>query len=71
MKKVEDLLRSGKATMFEILQGVALEELDEAVTTLRRHKPVDEVCDALKTLIARAPLAQFQALSAVYRKHCS
>jgi hypothetical protein len=70
MRKVEDLLRDGKATTFEILQQVGLEELDEALAVLRRHKPADEVCGALKTLIAMAPLAQFQTLSAVYRKHC-
>jgi hypothetical protein len=70
LKKVEDLLRGGKATTLEILQQVALDELDEAVTVLRRHKPADEVCSALKNLIATAPLVQFQALSAVYRKHC-
>jgi hypothetical protein len=70
MKKVEDLLRGGKATTVEILQQVALHELDEAVTVLKRHKPAEEVCSALKSLIAMAPLAQFQTLSAVYRKHC-
>jgi hypothetical protein len=40
------------------------------VAVLKRHKPADEVCGALKTLIAMAPLAQFQTLSAAYRKHC-
>jgi len=70
MRKIEDLLQGGKATTFEILQQVALEELDETVAVLKRHKPADEVCGALKTLIAMAPLAQFQTLSAVYRKHC-
>jgi hypothetical protein len=70
MRKIEDLLQGGKATTFEILQQVALEDLDEAVAVLKRHKPADEVCNALKTLIGMAPLAQFQTLSAVYRKHC-
>jgi len=70
MRKIEDLLQGGKATTFEILQQVALEDLDEAVAVLKRHKPADEVCNALKTRIGMAPLAQFQTLSAVYRKHC-
>jgi hypothetical protein len=70
MRKIEDLLQGGKATTFEMLQQMALEDLDEAVAVLKRHKPADEVCSALKTLIAMAPLAQFQTLSAVYRKHC-
>jgi len=70
MRKIEDLLQGGKATTFEILQQVALEDLDEAVAVLKRHKPADEVCNALKALIAMAPLAQFQTLSPVYRKHC-
>jgi hypothetical protein len=70
MKKVDELLVAGKATALEILEQVALEELDEAVAALRRHRPADEVCGALRSLIAASPLAHFQALSAVYRKHC-
>jgi hypothetical protein len=70
MKKPDDLLVAGKATALEVLERVALEELDEAVAALRRHRPADEVCGALRSLIAAAPLARFQALSAVYRKHC-
>ena len=70
MRKIEDLLQGGKATTFEIFQQVALEDLDEAVAVLKRHKPADEVRNALTTLIGMAPLAQFQVLSAVYRKHC-
>jgi hypothetical protein len=70
MKKVEDLVRDGKSTSFEILRQVPLDELDEAVVVLKRHKPADEVCQGLVTLIATAPLGQFGILSAVYRKHC-
>ena len=70
MRKVEDLVRDGKSTAFEILQQIPLAELDEAVAVLKQHKPADEVCQALVSLIAAAPLGQFAALSAVYRRHC-
>jgi hypothetical protein len=70
MRNVEDLLQRGEMTVFEVLQQTRLEELDAAVAALKRHRPANEVCSALTTLIATAPLAQFQSLSAIYRKHC-
>ncbi|HKC43266.1 MAG TPA: hypothetical protein VKC64_05525 [Burkholderiales bacterium] len=70
MKKVEDLLRGGKSTALEVLQQLALDELDEGVAALKRHKHTDEVCSALMTLIAAAPLEKFAVLSEIYRKHC-
>ncbi len=55
----------------EILQRVPLERLDEAIGFLRAHKSAAEVCRALTTFIATAPLADFELLRAVYRKHCA
>lgn len=70
MKKVKDLLRSGKLTVFEVLQQVSLEELGEAVTFLKRHRPKSEVCRALEAIIATSPLSEFQTLQVIYRRHC-
>lgn len=70
MKKVRDLLRSGKPTVFEVLQQISLEELDEAVAFLRKHRPQSEVCRALEAIIATSPLSEFQALQVIYRRHC-
>jgi hypothetical protein len=71
MKKVKDLLRSGKLTVFEILQQVSLEELDEAVAFLKKHRPQSEVCRALEAIIATSPLSEFQKLQVIYRRHCA
>ena len=70
MKKVKDLLRSGKLTVFEVLQQVSLEELDEAVAFLKKHRPGSEVCRALEAIIATSPLSEFQTLQVIYRRHC-
>lgn len=70
MKKVKDLLRSGKLTIFEVLQRLSLEELDEAVTFLKKHHPQSRVCRALEAIIATSPLSEFQTLRGIYRRHC-
>jgi len=70
MKKVKDLLRSGKSTVFEVLQQISLEELGEAVAFLKKHRPKDEVCRALEAIIATSPLSEFQTLQVIYRRHC-
>lgn len=70
MKTVRDLLRSGKRTIFEVLQQVSLEELDEAVTFLKKKYPKSQVCRALEAIIATSPLSEFQTLQAIYRRHC-
>jgi len=57
--------------VFETLQRVPLEELDEAVRILKQQRPAHEVCGALMTFIATAPLADFAVLREVYRKHCA
>lgn len=70
MTKIKTLLSDPRFTLFEILQQVPPEELDEAVTLLKQHRPADEVCAALMTFIATAPLGEFRTLRDVYRKHC-
>ena len=70
MKKVKDLLRSGKLTVFEVLQQISLEELDEAVAFLKKHRPKSGVCRALEAIIATSPLSEFQTLQVIYRRHC-
>jgi hypothetical protein len=71
MKKVKHLLRSGKATVFEMLQHVTLEELDEAVAFLKKHRPQSEVCRALQAILATSPLSEFKTLQAIYHRHCT
>lgn len=70
MTKIKTLLSDPRCTLLEILQQVPREELDEAVALLKQHRPADEVCAALMTFIATAPLSEFATLRDVYRKHC-
>jgi hypothetical protein len=70
MTKIKKLLDDPQRTLFEILQQVSQEELDEAIGLLKQHRPEREVCAALMTFIATAPLADFEALSEIYRRHC-
>jgi len=71
MSQIKNLLRDPKRPVLEILQHVPLEQLDEAVAFLKRHKPVGEVCGALMAFIATAPLVEFETLRDIYRKHCA
>ena len=57
MIQIKNLLRAPKRPVLAILQEVPLEQLDEAVAFLERHKP--------------APLVEFETLRDVYRKHCA
>jgi hypothetical protein len=68
--EIKNIVGDPARPAFEILQRVPLERLDEAVAFLKRHKPAAEVCSALMTFIATAPLAEFELLRDVYRKHC-
>ena len=70
MIKIKKMLRDPQRTVVEILQQVPLEQLDEAVGLIKRHKPVAEVCRGFMTFIATAPLSEFVTLRAIYRKHC-
>ena len=70
MIQIKNLLSDPKRTLFEILQQVPPDQLEEAVDFLKQHRPASEVCAALMTFIATAPLTEFGALRNVYHKHC-
>jgi hypothetical protein len=70
MIQIKQLLGDPQRPLFEALQQVPLEQLDEAVAFLKAHRPAAEVCAALTTFIATAPLTEFETLRGVYRKHC-
>lgn len=70
MIQIKNLLSDPRRPLFEILQQVPPEQLDEAVGFLKQHRPASEICAALMTLIATAPLTEFGALREVYHKHC-
>jgi ribosomal 50S subunit-associated protein YjgA (DUF615 family) len=70
MTQIKKLLGDPQRPLFEALQQIPLEHLDEAVAFLKRHRPAREVCAALTTFIATSPLADFEALRDLYRKHC-
>jgi hypothetical protein len=71
MIQIKTLLNDPKRTLFEILQQVPPDQLDEAVAFLKQNRPAREVCAALMTFIATTPLTQFAMLSEVYRRHCA
>lgn len=70
MTQIKKLLADPQRPLFETLQQVPLGELDAAVAFLKQHRPAGEVCAALTTFIATSPLADFETLRDVYRKHC-
>lgn len=70
MIQIKNLLSDPQRTLFEILQQIPPEQLDEAVAFLKQHRPASEVCAALMTFIATAPLTEFGALRDVYHRHC-
>jgi hypothetical protein len=69
-KTFERLVRSGKITAGEVLAHASIDTLDEALTVLKRHCAGRDVCDALVARIAKAPLQDFEALKALYFRHC-
>ena len=71
MIQIKTLLHDPKRSLFEILQQVPPDQLDEAVAFLKQHRPAREVCAALMTFIATAPLTEFATLREVYRRHCA
>ena len=70
MIQIKNLLSDPQRTLFEILQQIPPEQLDEALALLKQHRPASEVCAALMTFIATAPLTEFGALRDVYHLHC-
>ena len=67
MIQIKNLLSDPQRTLFEILQQIPPEQLDEAV--VKQHRPASEVRAALMTFIATAPLTEFGALRDVYHRH--
>jgi hypothetical protein len=70
LKTLERLVRAGTVTVEEVLAHAGVDRLDETVTMLKRHRAAKEVCAALMQRIAKAPLADFEALKDVYFRHC-
>jgi hypothetical protein len=68
---LEQMLSTGKVTSAEVLADAPLDALDDALTMLMRHRPANEVCDALMERITRTPSEDLCALKGVYFKHHS
>ena len=67
---LERMIRSGKLSTSEVLGQTPVDRLEEAVELLKRHRPANDVCEALVERIAKAPLDDFNALKGVYFAHC-
>ena len=75
MNALRALLRIGpdpdeQASAVELLKRTPLDQLEEKVRELKKHRPVAEVRQAMVELMARAPLADFDTLKNIYLKHC-
>jgi hypothetical protein len=74
-KAVEDLLlmalgpEEKSITPFQLLQRTPLDQLDETIEALKKHRPVPEVRAAMIELVATAPLSDFAAIKQVFMKH--
>jgi len=67
---LERIIRSGKLSTSEVLGQTPVDRLEEAVELLKRHRPANDICEALVERIAKAPLDDFNALKGVYFAHC-
>jgi hypothetical protein len=54
----------------EVLKRTPLDQLEQTVGELKKHRSVAEVRGAMVEHIARASLADFEAVKYVYLKHC-
>jgi hypothetical protein len=68
---VEQPLRDGKLTIFQILERVPLDQLADAGDVLKAHRSPQDACRALRLLVPTAPLADFRTLSTIYRERCA
>jgi hypothetical protein len=59
-----------QASAVDLLMRTPLDQLDDAVEALKKHRPSVEVRKAMVERIARAPLSDFEALKLIYLKHC-
>ena len=67
---LERMIRAGKVSVADVLQKTPIDQLDAALTLLKRHHAARDICQALTERIARAPLADFDALKNLYFQHC-
>jgi hypothetical protein len=67
---LERMIRFGKLSTTEVLGQTPVDRLEEAVELLKRHRPANDICQALIERIAKAPLDDFNALKGVYFAHC-
>jgi 16S rRNA C1402 N4-methylase RsmH len=58
-------------TALELLQRTPLEQLEQTVKALKKHRPAAEVRQAMVQLIAAAPLSDFGTLKQIYMTHCA
>jgi ribosomal protein S7 len=54
----------------EVLKRTPLDQLEETVQALKKHRPHAEVRQAMVEVIARASPADFEMLKSIYLKHC-
>jgi 16S rRNA C1402 N4-methylase RsmH len=54
----------------DLLRQTPITRLEETVKALMEHRTAAEVRTALVERIARAPLAEFQAMKRIYLKYC-
>jgi hypothetical protein len=54
----------------ELLKRTPIDQLEQSVIQLKKHRSADEIRKAMVELIARAPLADFDTLKHIYLKHC-
>jgi 16S rRNA C1402 N4-methylase RsmH len=54
----------------EVLKRTPLDQLEETVEKLMKHRSSAEVRTAMVERIARVPLADFDTVKQIYLKHC-
>jgi hypothetical protein len=59
-----------KTSAVELLKRTPIDQLEESVIELKKHRSAEEIRKAMVDLIARAPLADFDTLKHIYLKHC-
>jgi len=67
---LERMIRAGKLSAADVLHQTPVDQLEEAVSLLKRHTPATDICQALTERIAKAPIDDFNALKSLYFRHC-
>lgn len=55
-----------QTTALELLLRTPLDEIEEMVDSLKKHRPARELREAMIERMARAPLAEFGTLKRIY-----